>query len=306
MKCYGFSRQWTGARSIAGSWRERFLTSDCYCHGLPSAYLSLVIGRPVQQNRGTLESSHYRVRIQHLAIDKPEHSGLRLVLEGAVVVLSILVAFALDAGWDEAALRRDVLLDLGNVERELSVNRDMVLFQQDLMTRMLVGSESLVEIMAANPDRALINVADTLAWLQFLTPTFDPSLGATDALIASGRMASIEDPDLRLELAGIRGLIRDAVEDQVVGRDVYYDLLAPAVYAASDSEKTVRVATTYWAEERAVGRALSSYGEVPYPNTPFVRNAIRERALIYRIAVTELDSVLEAIDRIEELIAASR
>jgi hypothetical protein len=268
--------------------------------------LGVVSASVPQQNDETLESSHNGFGTRHLAIDQPRASGRNLVLEGAVVVLSILVAFALDAWWDESALRREVLLDLGNVERELSVNRDLVLFQQDLMRRMLVGSESLVEIMVANGDRDLIDVTDTLAWLQFLTPTFDASLGATDALIASGRMASIEDPELRLELAGIRGLIRDAVEDQVVGRDVYYDLLAPAVYAVSDSEKTVRVATTYWAEERVVGRTLTSFGEVPYPNTSFVRNAIRERALIYSIAVTELESVLEAIGRIEDLIAASR
>ena len=52
---------------------------------------------------------------------------VRLVLEGLVVVSSILLAFALDAWWDEHELDQDVAQELQSVRRELEENRRLVL-----------------------------------------------------------------------------------------------------------------------------------------------------------------------------------
>lgn len=48
---------------------------------------------------------------------------VRLALEGLVVVSSILLAFALDAWWDEHELDRDVAQELQSVRRERWISR---------------------------------------------------------------------------------------------------------------------------------------------------------------------------------------
>lgn len=46
----------------------------------------------------------------------------KLILEGLVVVASILVAFALDAWWDDRQLQQETAEDLVIVEYELAEN----------------------------------------------------------------------------------------------------------------------------------------------------------------------------------------
>jgi hypothetical protein len=53
----------------------------------------------------------------------------RLLLEGLVVIASILIAFALDAWWADRQLTGEVVVDLQGVDRELAANVELVAFQ---------------------------------------------------------------------------------------------------------------------------------------------------------------------------------
>lgn len=55
----------------------------------------------------------------------------RLLLEGLVVIASILTAFALDAWWADRQLTGEVVVDLQGVDRELAANVELVTFQID-------------------------------------------------------------------------------------------------------------------------------------------------------------------------------
>ena len=49
-----------------------------------------------------------------------------LALEGMVIVVSILLAFALDAWWEDAQLEREVYQELESVGRELRRNQELL------------------------------------------------------------------------------------------------------------------------------------------------------------------------------------
>ena len=113
----------------------------------------------------------------------------KLALEGAVVVASILVAFALDAWWDDRQLQQETAEDLAIVQFELAENIRLVQVTMDIMNQVVEANTALIAKLMAQPDSAMVEIEDTtLFWGLFSNPTFDPSLGGTDAWIGAGRV----------------------------------------------------------------------------------------------------------------------
>ena len=129
--------------------------------------------------------------------------------QGAVVVSSILIAFAVDAVWEESKERRDLNEDLANIALELEENRARVVYHLDLAQRIANALDVLYLAIDTGGPSPL--VADTTSWLANITPTLDASLGAIDALIASGRMAVVDNPELSRRLVEATQLFRIGV-----------------------------------------------------------------------------------------------
>lgn len=230
----------------------------------------------------------------------------RLAVEGLVIVVSILLAFALDAWWDETDNRRDLRGDLAGVASELEANRSRILFHVDLMERMTVAGDSVLSAMQGLQEGSVVSLPDTVMWLIGNYPTFNPSLGAVDALIASGRLGLIEDPALLTGLVGIRDQIADAVEEQDRALTLYYDHVLPVV--ASDprwppADRTFQSAILeFWTTAREPGRGLPSFGMV---DVPVRREWLRfqdERMRQYRISVGEMLALQARLDSMASLI----
>ena len=126
---------------------------------------------------------------------------LRVFVEGVVIVGSILMAFGIEAGWDQRNQRLELRLELQNVAQELAENRERVLFQLDLVERIAAAGTAVDEIMELNHENSVTNLPDTLVYLgTAASPTLDVSLGALESLIASGRLASVDDLGVRRRL----------------------------------------------------------------------------------------------------------
>jgi hypothetical protein len=231
-----------------------------------------------------------------------------LLAEGVVIVVSIVLAFALDAWWDDVAEGRQLRQQLGSVQAEVRGNRDLVLFQVDLMERMIGAGEALVEAMDSAASRGgEVSVPDTLAWLPLANPTLDASLGAIDALVGSGQLALIRDPTLRSRLAGLRDRIEDAVEEQEQALTVYYDHFYPRLIESGYRTSPVvsQSIFDYWVE-RVPGRPAQSFGMVEFPADPALAETLRERLLLYAISVEEMRALLTVLDDLEAAVAAIR
>jgi hypothetical protein len=154
-----------------------------------------VHGRAAQQNSGTLE------RVQRNILISPTKGipWLRVAVEGVVIVGSILLAFGIDAWW-EALGRRDearsavvaLTSDFEAVERQLDnfrAGNERTIIAIDSVADLLRGRTEPVEVPAR-----------LLAWV-VRTPTPSPPTGALDALLNSGSLALLEDPELGRALA---------------------------------------------------------------------------------------------------------
>ena len=63
-----------------------------------------------------------------------------LALEGAVVVISILIAFALDAWWNDRQLQQETAEDLAIVQFELSENIRLIRVTTDIIDQVLAAN----------------------------------------------------------------------------------------------------------------------------------------------------------------------
>jgi hypothetical protein len=72
----------------------------------------------------------------------------RVLVEGAVIVGSILLALFLEAWMADREVRREVSADLVGIDSELESNLSLLDFDLDLLRRTVAASGSLVESLA--------------------------------------------------------------------------------------------------------------------------------------------------------------
>jgi hypothetical protein len=235
---------------------------------------------------------------------KPQVPWLRVFVEGVVIVGSILLAFGIEAWWDGVQEEEKVRQDLLGVAQEIAENRERVLWQVDLMERIAVGGAAMAEMMESDRESTMTDLPDTLAWLVMSTgPTLDASSGALDALITSGRLASVDDLELRRRLSGLGDRIGDALENQFRVVELFDREMRPATYDYFDNTSVNDVGAAFWIqEERVPGRALVHRAHVEFPNSLSIRNLVRFRNLNMGSAVNEMRTVLQELDDLLELL----
>lgn len=133
--------------------------------------------------------------------------------EGITIVVSILLAFAIDAGWDRyreeareslalAGLRGDFQVNRERMDRLLEVHRDRARafdwFQ----------NASSERILALPPDSAT-----TIYRLLYTASTFDGVRAQADALVGAGELGLIKDAPLRRNVTAFLRAADDLAED---------------------------------------------------------------------------------------------
>ena len=148
-------------------------------------------------------------------------------------VASILLAFAIDAWWEERGERRTERAALARLIAEYESNlagldavrreHQQVLEAIDkLMAYFAPDQQSLTR---EDTDRVGNLIADTLT-----NPKFDPQLGATQSLIASGDLSLISDAGLQTLLSAWPSAAQDLIDWQVIERTHGEELIAPFTF----------------------------------------------------------------------------
>ncbi len=137
----------------------------------------------------------------------------RLTIEAAAIVASILLAFAIDAGWDERQERAEEREVLESLRVEFQANRDQAASVISFHERVV---QSIVVLMELSEDEILALPAEAVeeALGSFGSPrTFDAVRGSVDALIGSGKLGILQDRELRESLTTFVNVVDDSVED---------------------------------------------------------------------------------------------
>lgn len=154
-----------------------------------------------------------------------------LLAEGAAIVVSILLAFAIDAWWqsrgdreaEQSALKRLIVEFEFNLV-ELEENRELHQTALDATRKLLT---------LTRPDQHVLPDAGEIGAILFdcfQNPTINPRLGTTNSLIASGDLKLIRDEELQAMLTEWPASADDLLEWQIVERTHGEQVLLPFTY----------------------------------------------------------------------------
>lgn len=159
---------------------------------------------------------------------------LRLVTEGAAIVVSILLALAADTAWQSRRERSEEKEELSRLEAEFRTNYDM--FVEDL-----AGQESLVEynerllaFLEEAPDDSRQRVPNGLLLSLLFAPIWEPESASLDALIASGRVSLLRAREVREGIAAWSADLSSTIDGQRRAREFYVDQLLPYLSRQGD------------------------------------------------------------------------
>jgi hypothetical protein len=131
-----------------------------------------------------------------------------MIREGFVIVVSILLAFGIDALWDERSEDRETRQALEAIEAELEVNRRYFAGAEATWSQSAEAGGALLHL--TGPDQGDVdgNEVAMLIGDMWRRPDLEPtSEGVAETLISSGVLARIESEELRRELALWPGFI---------------------------------------------------------------------------------------------------
>lgn len=155
---------------------------------------------------------------------RPSIPWKRLSAEGGIIVISILLAFWVDASWDahQESKRRSVLMD--DLREEIAQNRARLASllerqgtRQAQIERLL---NELTPAAAGLGEPALLALQDSI----LASPTFDPAWGVLELLIQSGDLTLIENRELRSGLAQLPAVSNDYLLNQHSTDPIFLEL----------------------------------------------------------------------------------
>ena len=195
--------------------------------------------------------------------DRGALHGVRRLLRDLVAVLgAILVAFALDAWWDEhreAMRTAELLAAIAGEFEGAVVELDSIIAQND---HHIETSAAYLRRTGTDsrpiPDDSLADYVDVDLEFQL----YNPSFGALSTLMAGGGLEQVSEPDLRYSLGGWSGELADLqYEENAVG----------------EAARSVGRAWTDLGLTSAAALHYLSGGEVPVPVLRRVANDARYR-----------------------------
>jgi hypothetical protein len=228
---------------------------------------------------------------------------LRIVSEGGVIVASILLAFALDAWWDNRSRLAELRSQLEAVTSELRSARQALqrtLDVHDLNAR-LAGR--LTSALGAVAEGSAVVVSDSLLGPLLPQATADVSTGSLDAFIGAGGLEVVDDMDVRRALIDWPTRIQDLQDDEIYLRN----------FAAADLAAYLRAhADVANAEKHSAPLLRSLFGVAP-PVDPDLLGTVtirRDRQLMNLLAARESGErgmrpgLVEMVDQADRIIAA--
>jgi hypothetical protein len=132
---------------------------------------------------------------------RPGIPWARIGAESAAIIASILLAFAIDAWWEQRGEHRRSLAQLSTIRTEfVEVDQRLAELHRELVGLRGSVSEFLQHVGPDAPQQSLDSL-ESLIDLSFRSSRVELPTGSLQALLASGELSSVADSDLRALLA---------------------------------------------------------------------------------------------------------
>jgi hypothetical protein len=134
----------------------------------------------------------------------------RLAVEGAVIVVSVLVAFAVDAWWDGYQQRRSVEGYVASIVGEL----DAISARIDRSVRLAAVAEGAARSWLSDAENVTPDSLNALLGGMVMWATADLTVPSIRTLLNSGQISLIEDHELRSWLEAFPTEVQDFEEEE--------------------------------------------------------------------------------------------
>lgn len=222
---------------------------------------------------------------------------VRIVTEGAVIVASILLAFAIDAAWDARndSLRKEALF--ASLDREM----DLAAAELDRVTGFHDrGLAAVVELLSLDPTTEL--GASEAARIDALvddaynsTATYDAPLGTLDALLAAGDLDLLEDDAHLSELTAFPGRVANLEREQGFLVQAALSLLDYLGAAGVDVSQLNAASDV---DARVVPWPLRPTTAYSITSEPHFRSLLNEMMWRYQNCIQAMEGMRESIERV--------
>lgn len=217
-----------------------------------------------------------------------------------VVVASILVAFALDAWWDDRADQGAEQVLLMSLRDEFSENAGMLLQSQRRFEAAMSASMQLLALTGQEEidgepvgvDKMLVNAVGGYST--------NPSTGATDALLSSGKLGLISNHNLRTRLAAWPGVLEEYLEEEQRAEAEIDAILFPVVRDLTSLRSLV--SQTALLAGVGPGRHATDYRALL--SSREFENALVARAVTLSVVKSESAMLRKQIDEVLKIINA--
>ena len=156
-----------------------------------------------------------------------EISWKRTTVEAAAIVASILLAFAIDAWWDDRQLRIEEVEILHGLKQEFQQNRDVLVESVEFHSNMLLATKELMDACRRGSWESDTFTIDQALFYLRVPPTHDFGGGVLAALISAGRLELIANNDLRFKLAGWSVIFDEVRDDEIWNSEFVADRVVP-------------------------------------------------------------------------------
>jgi len=150
----------------------------------------------------------------------PEEYWKRLVIEGLVIVISILLAFSIDAWWDQQRETRDAEDQVARVTAELRASVTRLEYQDQSLDQATQAAREFLASMG--PDTASLSTQELGAMMSRIygVPTLSLSRSAAQDFLSSGQLTGGRWVNIRLELAEMLSNVQSAESNSTELRDM--------------------------------------------------------------------------------------
>ena len=146
-------------------------------------------------------------------MDEPRSRFTRLFAEGVVIVVSILLAFGIEAWWDERQDRAEEHNILLALQEEFSTNRAALVETIEMQEASERRYRALRDLTTAEIRALPVDSVGALLGSLTAPRTFDAVRGTVDALVGAGALGLLQSNELQRSLTSFLGVLGDADED---------------------------------------------------------------------------------------------
>jgi len=210
----------------------------------------------------------------------------RLLAEGVAIIVSILLAFGIDAWWENRQERTEEQQILQGLNEEFSLIREVLTRHKQIHLGRLQALEDLLAAFDVDKSKRTVEVV-AAALDELLAPTTsDISNGTLRALLSSGRLEIIENIRLRELLVGWETAIEEVWDDQQSMAKLVYEIHVP--YFIGEGYGVGEVVDIWYSENtapvRSIGEDMAEVGRLL--NDPRFQSMVEHRYL-YKLHLTD-------------------